>query len=344
MREYTLHQLAAHVGGEIIGNHDIVISSAAPIQDAGQGDITFLSNKKYAKFLGDTKADVVILKSQADTSAKAQLICSDPYYAFCCIVEYMFGHRKHHSASISPRASISSTAKIGENCTIYDNVFIDDSVTIGSGTVLYPGVFIGPDTTVGDNCIFYPNAVVFENCKIGNRVILQSNCSIGQDGFGFATHNGFHHKIPHICRVVLEDDVEIGASSAIERGSMRDTVIGQCCKIGDSVVIGHGAILGGGCLLVPQVGVAGTAEIGHYCVLAGQCGINGHIKVGNMVVVGGKAAVANDVPDGKRVMGMPAMDENIAKRMYVSLPKVPEMRKQIKDLEKRIAQLENKES
>ncbi|OXU15057.1 UDP-3-O-(3-hydroxymyristoyl)glucosamine N-acyltransferase [Sedimentisphaera salicampi] len=340
MQKYTVKQLADKFGCEVKGDPETVIHTAAPIQEAGEGAVTFLSNRKYFKFLKDTKADAVILDQEAETSAKALLICSSPYYAFCRIVEFMFGHRKHREPSISEKAFISDSAEIGHGCTIYENVFIDENASVGDGCVLYPGAFIGRDTKLGDGCILYPNAVVFEDCRIGSRVILQSNCSIGQDGFGFAENDGFHHKIPHIKSVVLGDDVEIGANAAVERGSMRDTLIGDCAKIGDCVVIGHGARIGRGCMLVPQVGIAGTAELGQYCLLGGQSAVVGHIKVGNQVMVGGKSAVMNDIPDGKRVIGQPAMDENEAKRMYVSFPKVPEMRKQIRQLEKRIKALE----
>ncbi|MGE4285398.1 MAG: UDP-3-O-(3-hydroxymyristoyl)glucosamine N-acyltransferase [Phycisphaerae bacterium] len=343
MREFTLKELAEKVGGSIVGDETTIITSAQPIQEAGKGAITFLSNKKYARHLADTAADAVILDKQAQTSAGAQLITDDPYYAFCVIVEYMFGHRQHREASISAKASISETAKIAAGCTVYENVFIDEDAEIGAGCVLYPGVFVGRSTKIGTGCILYPNAVVYDSCTLGDRVILQANCTVGQDGFGFASHDGLHHKIPHICSVILEDDVEIGANAAIERGSMRDTVIGRGSKIGDSVVIGHGAILGQGCLLVPQVGIAGTAELGMYCVLGGQSAVVGHIKMGNMVMVGGKSAVINDVPDGKRLLGQPAIDEMDAKKMYVSMGHLHEMRKQIRQLERKLKSLENKD-
>ena len=183
--------------------------------------------------------------------------------------------------------------------------------------------------------------MIYDGCQVGDRVIVQSNASVGQDGFGFATHKGEHHKIPQIGIVVLEDDVEIGANSAIERGTLENTVIGKGSKIGDSVVVGHGANIGAHCLLVPQVGIAGTAILGQYCVIAGQAAVVGHIKVGNMVKVGGQAAVINDVPDGMTVVGSPAIDANKAKRAYALIETLPDMRKKLKVLDKDVQRLKN---
>ncbi len=340
MQGFSLASLAAHVGGRVVGDDQIIIKSAAPLNSAGSDDITFLSNVKYRSFLESTGAGAIIVKKEEKTSAAAQLVIDDPYYAFCCIVELIFGHRQHRSAGISPNAVIANTAKIGGGCTIYDYAVIEDDAQIGEGTVIYPGVFVGRGTKIGCGCILYPNAVIFEDCTLGDRVIIQANATVGQDGFGFATHAGVHHKIPHIRSVIIEDDAEIGASAAIERGSLQDTVIGSGAKIGDSVVIGHGAKIGRGCLLVPQVGIAGTAEIGQYCVFGGQSAAVGHIKVGNMVMVAGQSAIINDVPDGKMVAGSPAIDGGTAKRAYAMLENLPEMRKTIKDLSKRIAELE----
>ena len=340
MRTKTLGELAKHVNGRVIGDENIQITSVAPLPDASEGDITFLSNVKYNKYLTSTKASAVIVANEQSTTAKAMLITDDPYYAFCRVVEFMFGHRAHNNCGISTQASIAQTAQIGQDTNIHGFATICDNVKIGNRCQIYPGVFIGPDTIVGDDCIIYPNAVIFENCVIGNHVIIQSNASVGQDGFGFATHNGVHHKIPHIRRVILEDDVEIGANAVVERGSLQDTVIGRGCKIGDLVAIGHGAKLGSGCLLVPQVGIAGTAQLGQYCVLAGQSAVVGHIKVGNMVMVGGQSAVINDVPDGQVLVGSPAIDANKAKRAYALIEVLPEMKKAIKHLQKRIDELE----
>jgi UDP-3-O-[3-hydroxymyristoyl] glucosamine N-acyltransferase len=340
MQGFTLASLAEDVGGSVVGDGGIIIHSAAPMGTAGEGDITFLSNRKYRNFLLETTASAVIVSKQEKTSAKAQIIADDPYYAFCRILEKIFGHRQHRPAGISDNAVIAESAKIGNDCVIYDYVVIEEDAQIGDNVVIYPGVFIGKGTKVGSDCIFYPNSAIFEDCTIGSRVIIQANASVGQDGFGFATYAGEHHKIPHIKSVILEDDVEIGANASIERGSLQDTVIGSGAKIGDSVVIGHGAKIGRGCLLVPQVGIAGSAELGQYCVIGGQAAVVGHIKVGNMVMAAGQAAIINDIEDGKIVAGSPAIDGGLAKRAYSMIGTLPQMKRTIKELSKRIEELE----
>jgi UDP-3-O-[3-hydroxymyristoyl] glucosamine N-acyltransferase len=172
-------------------------------------------------------------------------------------------------------------------------------------------------------------------------VIIQSNASVGQDGFGFATHKGVHHKIPQIGKVILEDDSEIGANCAIERGTLDDTVIGRGSKIGDSVAIGHGTKIGPYCLLVPQVGVAGSVTMGHHCVLAGQVGVAGHLKIGNLVKIGAKAGVLGDVPDGATIVGTPAIDASKAKRAYSLIEYLPDMKRKIKTLERQLGKTDD---
>jgi UDP-3-O-[3-hydroxymyristoyl] glucosamine N-acyltransferase len=254
-------------------------------------------------------------------------------------VVLLHGHREHPETGISSQAVVAASAQVGQNCNIHPFAVIHDNAVIGDNCQIYSGVFIGPNVTLGNDCIIYPNAVIYDGCHVGDRVIVQSNASVGQDGFGFATHKGAHHKIPQIGIVVLEDDVEIGANSAIERGTLENTVIAKGSKIGDSVVIGHGANIGAHCLLVPQVGIAGTAKLGQFCVLGGQAAVVGHIKVGNMVKVGGQAAVINDVPDGMTIVGSPAIDANKAKRAYALIETLPDMRKKLKELDKEVEKL-----
>jgi UDP-3-O-[3-hydroxymyristoyl] glucosamine N-acyltransferase len=336
----TLGELAEYVGGKVSGDPNIKIKSAATLEQAAAGDISFLSNPKYANQLKTTKASAVVVAKEAESSA-ALLIASDPYYAFREIVVLLHGHRRHKKGGISKKASIAKTAKTGDGCDIYDFVTIGENAKIGSRCVLYPGVFIGEETEIGDDCIFYPNVVVYDRCRVGNRVIIQANATIGEDGFGFATHKGEHHKIPHIGRTIIEDDVEIGAGCGIERGTLDDTIIGKGSKLGDLIAIGHGTKVGAGCLLVAQVGIAGSATLGHHCVVGGQSGIVGHIEIGNVVTIAAGSAVINNVPDGQTLAGIPAIDANQAKRAYSLIQHLPEMRKSIRRLEKQITEKQN---
>ena len=333
MQTKTLRQLAEYVGGKVVGKPDVEITSASTLDCAGPGDITFLSNVKYTNHLQTTKASVVVVEKEIDCPASL-LIAEDSYFAFREIVVLLHGHRTHKKTGISKKASIAKSARIGDDCDIADFVAISDNVTIGSRCVLYPGVFIGSETQIGDDCILYPNVVVYDKCKIFNRVIIQANATIGEDGYGFATHEGQHHKIPHIGSVIIEDDVEIGSGCGIERGTLDDTIIGKGSKVGDLVAIGHGTKLGAGCLLVAQVGIAGSTTLGNYCVLGGQAGLVGHLNIGNAVKIAAQAGVINNVPDGKDILGSPAVDATKARRAYSLIQYLPEMRKSIRKIEK----------
>ena len=338
MQTKTIKEIAQHVGGRIVGSETVVVSAASTLDNAGPGQITFLSNPKYATKVETTQAAAVLVSVPVTTSA-VQIVIEDPYYAFMQVVVLLHGHREHPVIGPHSNAMIAPSAKLGEGTQVSGFVTIGENVTIGKNCYLYPGVFVGPNVEIGDDCILYPNAVIYDSCRIGNRVIVQSNASVGQDGFGFATHKGEHHKIPQIGRVVLEDDVEIGSGCAVERGTLDDTVIGKGSKIGDLVAIGHGTKIGPHCLLVPQVGVAGSAILGHHCVLGGQAGIVGHIKVGNLVKIGAKSGVINDVPDGSTIVGTPAIDAGKARRAYSLIEFLPEMKKKIKDLERKVEKL-----
>ena len=335
MQTKTLNELAQHVGGTVVGDGSILIQSASTLARAADGQISFLANEKYEKQLLATKASAVIVK-QACEAPIPQIVASDPYYAFMQIVVLLHGHRQHKKVGISKRASVADTARIGNDCDIYDFVIISDDAKVGNGCKIYPGVFIGEDVSIGDDCVIYPNAVIYDGCKIGNRVIINANTAVGEDGFGYATHDGKHHKIPQIGVVVLEDDVELGTCCSIERGTLGDTVICEGTKIGDQVTIGHGTKIGSHCLLVAQVGIAGSATLGHHCILGGQVGVVGHITVGNNVTVAAKSGVINNIPDGQTVAGTPAIEVHHARRAYSMIQYLPEMRQTIKKQQKQL--------
>lgn len=335
MQTKSVKEIAAHVNGRIVGSETVQISEASTLDQAGPGQITFLSNPKYTAKVEATQAAAVLVSVPVNTSA-VQIVTEDPYYAFMQVVVLLHGHREHPTIGVSQKASIAGSAQIGDGTQVDAFVSIGENVIIGKNCYFYPGVVVGPNVQIGEGCVFYPNVVIYDGCCVGNRVIVQSNASVGQDGFGFATHKGIHHKIPQIGRVVLEDDVEIGSGCAIERGTLEDTVIGTGSKIGDAVAVGHGAKIGPYCLLVPQVGIAGSATLGHHCVLGGQAGVVGHIKVGNMVRIGAKAGVISDVPDGATLVGTPAIDAGKARRAYSLIEYLPEIKKKIKELERKV--------
>lgn len=335
----TLGELAKYVSGKITGNNDIVIRSASTLGRAGQGDISFLANAKYERQLYSTKASAVIVGREIKTSVPL-LVADDPYYAFMQIVVLLHGHRKHKKVGIGRRACISDKAKVGVDCNIHDYVTISDDSRVGDGCIIYPGAYIGQKVYIGNDCIIYPNVAIYDGCKMGNHVIINANSTIGEDGFGYASHQGAHHKIPHIGIVVIEDDVEVGAGCAIERGTLGDTVIGRGTKLGDLITIGHGTKIGDHCLLVAQVGIAGSTTLGNHCVLGGQVGVVGHITIGNNVTVAAQSGVINDIPDGKVVVGAPAIEAKRGRRAYSMIEHLPEIRQSIRQLQKQLDQLE----
>jgi len=339
MQDRTLGELAGYVDGRVCGDPNIVIRSASTLGRADEGDISFLTNRKYERQLRTTKASAVIVGKETPAATVPLLIADDPYYAFMQIMVLLHGHRKHKKVGISARASISDTAKIGVDCHIGDFATISDGAKIRDGCIIYPGVYVGRDVQIGNDSIIYPNVAVYDGCRIGNRVIINANSAIGEDGFGYATHKGIHHKIPQTGTVVIEDDVEIGACCGIERGTLSDTVIGQGSKLGDMVTIGHGTRVGPHCLLVAQVGIAGSTSIGHHCMVGGQVGIVGHISIGNNVTIAAQAGVINNIADNKVVLGAPAVEANLGRRAYSMIQYLPEMRQSIRDLQNQLKQI-----
>lgn len=316
-----LDELAKQIGAELSGDGAVEVSSAATLETARAGQVSFLANPKYLKQLEETRASAVIAAPGAKSERVALLKSSDPYYTFRQAVVLLHGHRKHPHEGIHPAAHVDPTA------------------TIGANTVVYPNVYVGPRARIGSDCILYPNVTVYDDSIIGDRVIIHAGTAIGVDGFGFATHKGVHHKIPQIGNVIIEDDVEIAANSAIERAALGSTVIGAGTKIDNLVVVGHGTKVGAHGLLVAQVGIAGSVTVGHHVTMGGQVGVAGHLKIGDNVTIAGKAGVMGDIDDQTVVMGVPAMPANRARRVYLMFTQLPELVERIKQLEQQIEEL-----
>lgn len=223
---------------------------------------------------------------------------------------------------------------------IHPHVVVERGATVGSGTVLYPGAYVGEYAVVGAGCVLYPNAVIYDRCVLGDRVTVHANATIGNDGFGYATHGGAHHKIPQAGIVVLEDDVEVGANCAIERAAMGETRIGRGSKLADLISIGHGTRLGSHCLLVSLVGISGSVEVGDWVAFGGQSGVTGHLRIGSRVQIAGKAAVVSDIPDGMKVGGVPAIDLEQAKRNALAGAGLYDLSRKVRELERRLKGLE----
>ena len=318
----TVDELAREIEAEVVGDGSAQITSAATLEEAQGGQVSFLANVKYARQLESTRASAVIVApSVKEVSNTTLLKTADPYYAFMQAVVRLHGHRRHPHADVHPQAAVDPTASIGEN------------------TILYPGAYVGPRAKVGRDCVLFPNVVIYDDCVLGDRVIVHAGTSIGTDGYGYATHKGVHHKIPQVGNVIVEDDVEIGANCSIERAALGSTVIGQGTKIDQLVVIGHGCRIGPHCLLVAQTGISGSVTLGHHVVLAGQTGVAGHLKIGNQVTAAAQSGIMNDIDDQTTVMGSPAMPASHARRVYMLFTQLPDIDKRIKALEQQIEEL-----
>jgi UDP-3-O-[3-hydroxymyristoyl] glucosamine N-acyltransferase len=306
MPAVSLAEIVDLVGGEFAGNRQHSIITVAPLSQANGDQLTFLSNRKYASELAATKAGAILVPKKLEGNDPRWIRVDDPYFAFAKIMTRWFSNRPTPTG-ISPKAVVAESAKLGNNVSLGHFAVIGEDVVIGNNVRIFQGVSIEAGSTIGDDCIIYPNVVIYDSTRIGNRCIIHSGVVIGSDGYGFATHDGKHHKIPQIGIVRIEDDVEIGAGTTIDRAALGETVIGEGTKIDNLVQIGHNVKVGKHCLLVSQVGIAGSTELGDYVAVAGQSGFSGHLKIGNRVQVAAKSAVLDDVPDGTKVMGSPAV-------------------------------------
>jgi len=340
----TVEQLAQAVGAKVRGDGTRVIEGCAGLEQAQPQHCSFLANRKYASFIETTQAGAIITSTRdAKTidNRHTLLIADDPYFAFRQVMVQLHGWRRHPAPGVSEQASIDPTATIGENCTISPFVYIGPGARIGKGCVIYPHCFIGDNATLGEYCQLFPNVTVYDHCVLGNRVTLHAGCIIGQDGFGYAMHQGVHEKIPATGNVIVEDDVEMGALCAVDRATVGSTIIGRGSKFSDQVAIGHGARVGRHNLLVAQVGLAGSVTTGDYVVMGGQVGVAGHLNIADRVQIAAKAGVMDDLDKpGGQYGGVPAMQLSQAKRNYLLSLRMPDMLLEFKKLQDRVAELE----
>ncbi len=329
----TLEEIAAHIGCTYEGDGSTPITGVAGIREAGEGDITFLSNPRYLKDLASTAASAVVASPGVDAGQLAVIRADNPYYAFSKVVS-LFAPVKQHPPGVAEGARVSDRAFVAGDASVYPNAFVEAGAKIGARSVLYPGVYVGEGSEVGEDCILYPNVVVRDGVRIGDRVIIHGGTIIGADGFGYATEKGIHHKIPQVGGVVIEDEVELGANVTVDRGALGDTVIKRGTKIDNLVMIAHNVVVGEGSLIVAQVGISGSTELGHHVVLAGQVGVVGHLKIGDGVQVGAKSGVARNLEAWQTYSGIPAIPHKDWLRVQAVLPRLPELKKQVAGLAK----------
>ena len=288
--------------------------------------MSFLANPKYQSQLKVTSAGAILVPTNLKGADQRWIRVEDPYFAMVRIATRWFA-RRSMPKGISPNAMIAPSAKLGANVAVGPFVTIGEEVVLGDDVVIFQNVSVEAGSTIGDKTIIYPNVVIYDGTRIGNRCIIHASVVIGSDGYGFATHKGKHHKIPQTGIVRIEDDVEIGAATTIDRATFGETVIGEGTKIDNLVQIGHNVRIGKHCLLVSQVGIAGSTELGDSVFIAGKSGIAGHVKIGNNVQVGGGSAVFGDLADGMRVIGSPAIPIRDFARLQLMLKRLVSKKK-----------------
>ncbi|WP_291315393.1 UDP-3-O-(3-hydroxymyristoyl)glucosamine N-acyltransferase [Desulfuromonas sp.] len=341
MASVRLSELAELVGGELVGDGDLEILRVAAIDEARQGEITFLVNPKYAALLDQTDASAVIVFPGVEVEGLSLIVCQNPYLAFAKILTRLQAERPAPQG-VMEGARVAPSATLGKDVTIYPGCVVGENVTIGAGTILYPNVVLYDDVVMGADCIVHAGCVVREGCRLGDRVILQPSAVIGSDGFGFAPDGAKYFKIPQVGIVEIEDDVEVGASTCIDRAALGVTRVKRGVKLDNLVQIAHNVSVGEDTVMAALVGIAGSTEVGTHCTFGGQAGTAGHIKIGDNVTIGGKGGVSNSVGPNQVLSGLPVMPHKEWLKASMSFSKLPEIRKDVNRLKRQIDELEMK--
>jgi UDP-3-O-[3-hydroxymyristoyl] glucosamine N-acyltransferase len=337
MPSVTIGEIADLVEGEYRGDRARTITGARALADAGPEDLTFLANARYQKLLATTAAGAILVDREMAGDSPRWIRVRDPYLALAKILQRFFAEVPLPEG-VSPLASIAATASIGRGARIGPFATVSDRASIGPGATLFPGAFVGAGASIGEETVLHANAVVYHGCVVGKRCIVHASAVIGADGFGFASSEGVHHKIPQIGIARIEDDVEIGAGTTIDRAALGETVIGAGTKIDNLVMVGHNVRVGRGCILVAQAAIAGSAELGDYSVMAGQAGITGHVKVGSKVMIAAKSAVMKDLDGPATVAGNPARPLREHLKAEAMVRRLPELLARLEALEKKLAE------
>lgn len=343
----TVEWIAQELNCLAKGNQRLEIHGAESVLKAGPHDITFVGDELNLKRLKSSNAGAVLLEKRLEESFEksfeeapfTSIAVVDAQAAFIKIIQKLRPLRMLPEIGISPQALISDEVELGENCHIYPQVTIRPGVRIGNNCRIYPGVYIGEDCHIGDDVTIHANAVFYPDVKLGNRIIIHAAAVLGCDGFGYRFEQGRFIKIPHLGSVQIEDDVEIGAGTTIDRGMIGPTVIGEGSKIDNQVMIAHNCEIGKHNAFASQVGFAGSITTGDYVRCAGQVGVADHVYIGDRATLGARAGVHRDIPAGEVHIGTPAAPEKEQRKIVMSLRKVPEMRKQIRELENQIKKM-----
>ena len=335
---FTASQIADQLHGEVLGDGSVELTGLAPADCARPGDLTFAEKASYFAAAEQSQAAAILVPAGFTSSRKVLICVPNARVAVARLLPLFFPPDQyppaiHPSATIAPSAQVDPTAHVGPGCVV------GERVRLGARSVLVGGNHIGRDSAVGDDVCLFPNVVIYARTRIGHRVTIHAGTVIGSDGYGYVFDEGRHRKMLQVGNVIIHDDVEIGANSAIDRAALGSTVIGQGTKIDNLVHVAHNVVLGRHCLVMGQVGFAGSTQLGDYCVIASQSGIAGHLKLGNQATVGAKSGVMRDVPDKGTVLGIPAAPDRQAKRQMIAVQQLPDLIHRMRELEKQVEQL-----
>ena len=343
--EFSAKQIAEFIQGTIVGDENATVHTFAKIEEGIPGAISFLSNPKYTSYIYETQSSIVLVNKdfEPEKEINATLIKVDNAYESLAKLLNLYEMSKPKKTGIDPLAYIAPTAKIGNNVYIAPFACVGDNAEIGDNTSLHPHATVGSGAKVGSNCILYPNTTVYHDCRVGNNCILHAGSVVGADGFGFAPSPEGYEKIPQIGIVILEDNVEIGANTCIDRATMGATIIRKGVKLDNLIQIAHNVEVGSHTVMASQVGVAGSTKVGEWCMFGGQVGVAGHIKVGDKVNCGAQSGIANNTKSGSTIMGSPAFEVKGFMKSSAAFKKLPEiylelnaMKKELEELKKQL--------
>ncbi len=334
-----LKDIAAQLNGKIVGDPTLLIKGVASIEDAEEGEITFVVDAKNEKHAATTGASVLIVRAPLQGLQKTFLLTDNPYYAFAQLLAFFHPPRRYQPG-VDPMAVLGEKVEVGEGASVGPLAMLEDRVKIGEGVRIGAGVFVGEGSEVGLKSVIHPNVTILEGVRIGRRVIVHSGTVIGADGFGFAPYKGTFHKVPQVGGVIIEDDVELGSNVSVDRGTLGNTIVGKGTKVDNLVQIGHNVVIGHDTVLVSQVGLSGSVTLGHHVTLAGQVGVAGHLSIGDSTIIGGKSGVTKDIPSGRRFSGFPPIPHQDWLKAKVIFRHLPALKNEVKTLTKKLEALE----
>jgi UDP-3-O-[3-hydroxymyristoyl] glucosamine N-acyltransferase len=339
--EFTAQQIADYLKGNVVGDPTTKVNDFSRIEEGLPGTITFLANPKYEHFIYTTKASIVLVNRDFSpvSAIEPTLITVPDAYVSLAMLLNLAEQSKNRKSGIDPSAFIAGTASLGENCYIGTFAYIGEEAVIGKNCMIYPHVYIGDKVKIGDNTIVYPHVVIYEGCVTGNNCIIHAGAVIGADGFGFAPENGEYKKIAQLGNVILEDDVEVGANTTIDRAVIGSTLIHKGVKLDNLIQIAHNVEIGKNTVMASQVGIAGSTKVGANCMFGGQAGISGHLNIGDNTQIGAQSGIISNVEANARLMGTPSIPIKKFMRASIIIEKLPEIYQTLNQLQKEVEEL-----